>query len=192
MKARLYALLATALCFIALPAQAAIFHFTGHITNHNDVVLIPFTLDEDADEFRLWTDSFLDGVNFDPIATLWADDGGLIGWNDDDASLSPATQSYGDAGLYLSSLVAGNYILTLTLSENYALGSVLSDGFRYDGETPVLLNDYSFVPTGGDWSVWLTATQAGNGSVPEPSLPALLALGTLAACIVRRHKRASR
>ncbi|MDR0715835.1 MAG: hypothetical protein LBF50_00245 [Azoarcus sp.] len=41
--------LAAAALFLTAPAA---FHFTG---NHNDIVTTPFTLDEDADIFRLWT-----------------------------------------------------------------------------------------------------------------------------------------
>ncbi|MDR2259799.1 MAG: DVUA0089 family protein, partial [Azoarcus sp.] len=64
---------AAALLLAAPAAQSAAFHFTGSIDHHNDIVTIPFTLDEDADIFQLWTDSWLDGLNFDPIAALWAD-----------------------------------------------------------------------------------------------------------------------
>ena len=48
-------------------ASASVFHFEGMIDYHNDVVFTYFTLDDDATDVRIWTDSFDDGANFDPI-----------------------------------------------------------------------------------------------------------------------------
>jgi hypothetical protein len=167
---------------VALPVQTATFHFTGRLDTHHGVIRLPFTLGEDADDFRLWTDSYLDGLNFDPLVALWTEDGALIHWNDDDADIHPASQSFADAGFALGGLLAGHYLLTLTLSENTPLGNFLADGFRYDGDSPVALS------AGRNWSVWLTASQ-GSGSVPEPALLSLFGAGALAAaCAGRRPK----
>ncbi len=51
-------------------AFAASFSFDGNITYHNDIVKVNFTLDNDSTNVRVWTDSFQDGVNFDPITAL--------------------------------------------------------------------------------------------------------------------------
>ena len=180
------AVLLAAFPSVALSAWAATFHFTGHLDAHNEVLRLPFVLGEDADDFRLWTDSYRDGGNFDPLAALWTADGRLIYWNDDDASIHPGTQTYADAGFALGGLSAGNYLLTLSLSENLPHGDLLTEGFRYDGETPIRLSDLPF-STGGNWSVWFTATQGEPERVPEPALLGLLGLGALAA--VRAGRR---
>lgn len=160
-------------------AHAAEFplHFSGTLLHHNDVVTIPFLLDEEVDDVRFWTDSFQNGANFKPIITLWASDGSLIDWNDGDASIDPLTQTYGDAGLFFPTLWAGDYTLTLTLGDNYAVGDWLSDGFRHDGETPEALADWGISPLGNAWSVRIDPATP----VPEPSSSLLFALG---GCIV--------
>ncbi|MDR0716285.1 MAG: DVUA0089 family protein [Azoarcus sp.] len=185
MKTRL-APLAAALLLGALPASAAPLHFTGSLDYHNDIATISFTLDKDVDEFSLWTDSYLDGLNFDPYATLWTGDGVLIGWSDDDPFIHPATQSDADAGFHFTSFLAGDYILTLTALGNFPLGGALADGFLLDAATPLPISG------GGDWSVWIDATQgnaSGNG-VPEPStlLLGLLGAGALAVRAARRPR----
>lgn len=154
-------------------AAALPLYFSGTLVHHNDVVTIPFSLDEEVDDIRLWTDSFQDGANFKPVITLWASDGSLIDWNDGDASIDPLTQTYGDAGLYFPTLWAGDYTLTLTLGDNYAAGDWLGDGFRHDGETPEALTDWGISPLGNAWSVWIGPATP----VPEPAGSLLFALG---------------
>jgi hypothetical protein len=165
-------------------AQAVTFHFTGDLFEHNEIISLPFTLDDEVSDVRLWTDSFLDGVHFDPIAALWNDDGSLIDWNDDNPSIHPATQTFGDAGLLLTSLAAGDYFLTVTAEGNSPLGNLFTDGFLLDTDIPTALDAGSTA-----WSLWLTAAPpvSGGAGVPEPSLPALLAIGALAAYTLRRR-----
>ena len=69
MKKKLLAGLATGLFMmgIAGSASAASFTFDGNITYHNDIVQIGFSLDNDATDVRVWTDSFMNATNFDPI-----------------------------------------------------------------------------------------------------------------------------
>jgi len=143
-----------------LPARAESMHFTGSFVNHNDVVSIPFTLAEETEDIYLWTDSFFGGLNFDPLLALWESDGSLLAWNDDNPGISARTQTDGDAGLYISMLWAGDYIVTLTGNGNVPMGMNLSDGFLYDGNTPEPLT------TGGAWSVWIGSPS----TIPEPSL----------------------
>ncbi|MDR0715871.1 MAG: DVUA0089 family protein, partial [Azoarcus sp.] len=169
------------LCMLAalpLSASAVTFHFTGDLFEHNEIISIPFTLDDEAIDVKLWTDSFLDGLNFDPIAALWADDGAgngsLIDWNDDNPGIH-TTQTFGDAGLLLPSLAAGDYFLTVTAAGNIPLGSLFSDGFLFGTDAPTTLAAGSTA-----WSLWLTATPppaSGGAGVPEPSLLGLLGVG---------------
>jgi len=152
---------AVAMSFLcALPARAEPLHFTGNLVNDNDVISIPFTLTEEAQDIHFWTDSFLGGLNFDPLLALWESNGSLLGWNDDDSGISPGTQTKGDAGMYIPTLMAGDYIVTLTANGNAPMNMNLSDGFLYDGYAPEPLT------TGGAWSVWIGSPPA----VPEPSL----------------------
>jgi hypothetical protein len=174
-------LFAALLFFTALPAQAETFHFTGNFTHHNNTITLPFSLDNDA-EVRVWTDSFLEGLNFDPLLTLWAADGGLIGWSDDEPYIEPTTQTYGDAG-YFAPLTAGDYFISLSLSGNFAAGLNLIDGFFFDADVPV-----SLAPTGQAWSLWLEGVDRAGNEIPEPALLSLLCAGVLAGCMLRRRR----
>ena len=166
---------ATALLLIAGSAQAALVSFSGNFSTYNDVARIAFTLKEDMNDFRLWTDSYRDVINFDPAIALWrADNGNLVAWNDDEY-IDPG-QTDGDAGFFFTLLTAGDYILTLITAPNDILGSNLADGFFLDAELPMPLD------TGSFWRVWMTTTQS---AVPEPALLALLLIGALGAGIAR-------
>ena len=174
---------AVAMSFLGvLPARAEPMHFTGHFVNHNEVFSIPFTLTEDVEDIYFWTDSFLGGLNFDPLLTLWESNGSLFAWNDNDSSISPGTQTKGDAGLYFSMLWAGDYIVTLTANENAPMGMDLSDGFFYDGQAPEPLT------TDGAWSVWIGTPSV----VPEPSLYLMWGVGLGALGVVASRSRAKR
>jgi len=191
------ALLAAALLTVAAPSQAALFNFTGNITNHNDVIQVSFTLNNDATNVRVWTDSFLDGVNFDPITALWKADGSRVDENDDDASIAPGQTRF-DSGFALPFLEAGSYIFTIATYNNWALGYSLSDGFTFDSQTPVAIGDWDQPANGTGkgtfWSVWLDgvddASAPGNPThVPEPSLLALLAAAGLSGVAFRRKAK---
>ena len=56
-------------------ANAAIYDFSGNLTSHNQVISIDFNLATDATNVRVWTDSFLNGLNFDPITAVWRQSG---------------------------------------------------------------------------------------------------------------------
>ena len=187
-------------------SNAALINFTGQIEYHNDVVYNYFTLDSDATDVRMWTDSFKSGENFDPITALWnADNGALIDENDDDDNINPDTQTYYDSGLNLGSLSAGDYLFTVATYRNFAAGSNLSDGFNYDGQAPIPLAEWdqpaNDVDMGPNWSVWLdNVDRASNpddpddsddpASVPEPGTLALFSLGLLGLVASRRQKSA--
>lgn len=196
---KLSAALATLIMSATGYANAALFHFTGDIEFHNDVVYTYFTVNSDATDVRVWTDSFLSGINFDPITALWTADGQLINQSDDNASINPATQSYYDSGFFLPTLGAGNYIFTVATYNNFAQGDHLTEGFEFDNEAPIAMSEWnqpaSTFNMGTQWSVWLDGVdQASNPSVPSTSVPepsplALLGLALLAFGL-KRLKRA--
>ncbi len=174
------------LCASLSTAQAADFSFSGNITFHNDVVQIDFSLAQAATNVRLWTDSWQGGLNFDPAAGLWAAAGSdfrLLAEVDDNDQVA-AGQGFYDTGFVLPTLAAGNYRVTVVAAFNAANGNLLSQGFNYGAEAPILLtqgNQPSYNPTtndqkGGFWRLNLSGvTQA--AVVPEPSAWLLLALG---------------
>jgi hypothetical protein len=190
-------LAATALPFLALQAQAADFSFSNHITYNTDVVHVAFTLDQDAGNVRLWTDSWQGGLNFDPTLTLWVKQGdaySLVGDNDDDSSIDHG-QGFYDAGLSLTALAAGQYLLTLGAAPNYANGSLLSNGFAFDGSAPILVsawNQPSYDINANDqkgtfWRLNLSGVDSA-AAVPEPSglALALAGVGVMVAAARRR------
>jgi len=180
-------LVSAAAMLLATSANAGLIHFDGNIEYHNDVIEIAFTLDEDAENVRIWTDSFLDYTNFDPITALWHANGVLIQQNDDNASINPATQTVYDSGFSLASLNAGDYIFTMATYPNFASGTNLSDGFALDGEAGIAIADWpqpanSNNLRGSYWSIWLDGVDTATGpvtDVPEPSSLAILALGLM-------------
>jgi hypothetical protein len=170
------------------PAMAADFSFSGQIQFHNDKVFVDFSLAAPATNVRIWTDSWFRGVNFDPTAALWrASPGGVfnkLSEVDDDDTVNPSTQGFYDTGFSLSSLAAGNYRVSLVAAFNAANGSLLSQGFAYDNQAPILLRDWtqpSADPNFGDqkggfWRLNLSGVSQA-AVVPEVQTWLLMAIG---------------
>ena len=114
---------ASVLMTSALSAPAADFTFSGNVSLNTDIVEITFGVNTDATDVKVWTDSFLSGVNYDPITALWHKVGSdyvLIAENDDDDTVAPG-QTYYDSGFTLASLAAGDYLFTVAAFPNLSL-----------------------------------------------------------------------
>jgi hypothetical protein len=178
----------------AAPSHAADFSFSGTIHYQKDVIEIPFTLNQDATDVKVWTDSYLDGVNFDPITAVWKD-GLRVGQNDDNPNIAPGQTRY-DSGLTFHSLTAGNYLFTIAAYNNWSNGLLLSQGFRFDNDAAIPLADWdqpaSHRGMGPNWSVHLSGVDGATPPpVPEPESYAMLAAGLgLLAWVARRKKQA--
>lgn len=176
-------------------AQAADYTFSGQIQYHNDLVQIDFSLANATSDVRIWTDSWMSGLNFDPTAALWVASGtdfSLLAFVDDDDTVASG-QGYYDAGFHFGTLAAGNYRVTLAAAVNAPVGNLLSQGFLYDSEQPVLLSQWN-QPTydpnandqkGGFWSVHLSPVDFA-APVPEPATWLLSAVGLVAMLWRRR------
>lgn len=191
--------LAAALAALSLVcnAQAADFSVNGTLTFHNEVALVDFTLATSGSNIKIWTDSWLSGLNFDPTAALWLSTDGdfnLVATVDDDDTVAPG-QGFYDAGFLLPTLAAGQYRVTVAAAVNAPVGTLLSQGFSYDIETPIplaLWNQPSYDPNandqkGGFWRLNLSGVDS-VAVVPEPTSALLLALG-LAALVGRSMQR---
>ena len=191
-------IISSACLLLSSQAHSAVFNFTGEIEFHNDVISTYFTLENDALNVRVWTDSFQGGENFDPITALWnAGSGNQIAQNDDNESIDPATQTYYDSGFSIPSLVAGDYVFTIATFNNFSNSSLLSDGFSFDSEQSIALSDWcqpsSSCGMGPKWSVWLDGVDSASvvTPIPEPSTYALMlgGLGLVGFMAMRRREK---
>ena len=167
-------------------AGAAMYEFSGTFAYNSDVRTdvrqFNFNLANDVTDVRIWTDSYAAG-NFDPVIALWTGSGIRIDWNDD---LDPTMDKY-DSYLSLANLSAGDYSITLEVSDNYPKSTSLADGFthQHDGTPPTSLEDW--IPPGltGNYHAVFDAVL-----VPEPSTFLLFAGALLGIGMLRRKFKA--
>jgi hypothetical protein len=189
---------ATALLLAAATAQADDYTLSGDLAFHNSVVQIDFTLAAAGTDVRIWTDSWLSGLNFDPATALWSLSGAdhqLIAVVDDDDSVGPG-QGYYDSGFLLPTLAAGQYRLTLVAASNEPKGTLLSQGFVYDQQAPIAIGQWNqpgYDPNANDqkgtfWRLHFAGVDTVS-AVPEPASCALLLGGLLGVLGVRAAGR---
>ena len=176
------------LSLTAASANAASFTFTGNLENRNATTHFDFSLASISASVRAWTDSFQSGVNFDPIIAIWQQVGSdfqLIGQNDDNPSVA-AEQTHFDAGLTFANLAAGNYRVTVAPYNNFANGTLFSQGFQYDSQ-PIESHQ-----RGTFFRVNIDGVDSASpvSPVPEPETYAMLLAGFgLMAGLARRRKK---
>lgn len=172
-------------------SHAGTFSFSGNLQSQKDVIYIPFKLAADATNVKVWTDSYNNGGNFDPITAVWRANGALVDQNDDNSGIAPG-QTLFDSGLTFASLMAGDYIFTITTYNNFSNTGQLADGFRFDGLNALSLQDWCNCGMGSLYNVHLdNVTQAiAPAGVPEPGTSALLLAGLAGAGLIARRRKA--
>lgn len=155
---------------------ATTFAFEGNASLNTDIVKLAFSIDRDVSDLKLWTDSWQQGLNFDPTLALWQKVGAdytLLAEVDDDDTVG-AGQGAFDAGITWASLASGAYLVTLTASPNYALGTLLSEGFAFDGSPAVPISQwdqpgYDLNTNDQKGTFWSLKGEYTVSAVPEPS-----------------------
>jgi hypothetical protein len=137
MKTAINLLAGLVLSSLALGAQAD--SFDSHIAFHNDVSYYSIQITQPNSSLLLWTDSYINGANFDPILNVYYKKN-RIAENDDFPGIDPANQTRYDSGLRLTNHAIGNYVVAVTAYGNFSAGATLGSGFVYDGQAPIGLD----------------------------------------------------
>jgi hypothetical protein len=183
-----------------VPAQAYDYDYFGNMDYHNDVLRFDFSVSTSGE--RIFFSSSWDDGGFDPMLGLWDAAGNLIYFQDDGSQVGSQLSngvSYDYAGwdsFYTVLLDPGSYFLTLTTYNNFNVSDIYSDGFSLDGETPILISEWSQPANGlrtDDYAFHILNVDTASGPgetppVPEPSTIVLLIAG-LAGCLVFGRKR---
>lgn len=193
----LIALVLIAVVIFSGPAIALDFDFSGTIQSHNDVRLFNFT-STNAGVVTLFSSSWDDG-GFDPMLGLWNNAGGLIHFQDDGHNIGSTVSngipySHGDFDSYYSApIVAGTYTVSLTTYNNFNLGTLLSDGFEFDGQAPIPITSWDQPANGlrtGDFTFHVLNVDSLT-PVPLPGSLLFLGLGILSLAALQISAAAS-
>ena len=118
-----------------------------------------------------------------------------IGQNDDNANIAPGQTRF-DSGLIFGNLSAGNYLFTIATFNNFANGTTLAQGFRFDNQAAIPLalwnQPANGVNKGTHYSVHLSGVDGAVSAVPEPESFAMLLAGLgIVGALARRKNRKS-
>lgn len=162
-------------------AQAFSLSTSGDLMFNDSVADVNFTLASNSADVRLWTDSFRNGLNFDPVLTLWKRDGSdyrLVRGADDDMTVGAGQTDY-DAGLRFVSLGEGDYRASITATPYLVAGTLYSDGFKFAQSdiAHTLISQWVQPGSKDDQKGTFWSFNVTTAAVPEPNPAALLALG---------------
>lgn len=178
--------------FIAGPAMAADFDFSGTFRVDNDMAKFSFTVGQTS-TVTVFSSSWWSG-GLDPMLGIWKGTGELVYFQDDGGNVGFTTSNgtsyqHGNWDSYytLTDLPAGNYFATITQYDNFNNGSMLSDGFQFDGPlnynfTTHLGQNPMFNGAGGDqresyWAFHILNVNEATHTNPVPLPGAILLLG---------------
>jgi hypothetical protein len=192
------------------------FDFSGTFGADNDVLQIDFSVNS-ASTITIFSSSWLSGnsgLGFDPILALWDSAGNLLQQQDDGFNIGSTLSNgvsfdHGSWDTYFTQfLAAGDYIATIAQYNNFAVGTLLSDGFTHDGNpnftfdlgygTEAMFNGVAGVSDArtGDWAFHLldvdsavTDVPEPGVSVPEPGMLGLLGIGLFGMGLARRRRK---
>lgn len=179
------------------PAIAVDIDFSGTFQSHNDVRLYNFTTTT-PNTVTLFSSSWDDG-GFDPMLGLWNSAGQLIQFQDDGGNVG-STVSNGISythgiwdSYYSATITPGTYTISITAFSNFNLGSILSNGFQLDGETPIPIASWNQPPQ--DRNGFRTANFVFHAlnveelrPVPLPGTLVLFGIGLASLAALRRKK----
>ncbi len=202
-----------ALVFAPVMGSATTFSYTGSLdpTNPNDVLLTSFTLVGPAD---LTIQSFgyggtsdaPGGTNaageaiaaggFDTYVSLFVGSGPTATFvaSNDDGPCGPAHPGPAcrDSRLSLTGLAAGNYILAVTLPNNFSFAENYGSGSLGDGFIGLQADFYDLASDSTRTSNYAFDVSSSSAVTPEPSSIALLLTGIAAPACTLVRRRLSR
>lgn len=202
-------LLAAGLISAVASVRAADYDFSGNFTKDNDIATFNFTVGAPS-TVTVFSSSWVSG-GFDPILAIWDSSGNLMAQQDDGHFIGQLQSNgvwynvgYWDSD-YAVALNAGDYIATVAEYSNFAVGSLLSQGFTYDsvphftftngwGSQPDFNGVWSIPndPRTSDYAFHLlnveSATQHPPGVPDSASTAAMLGLGLVSLALAKRRK----